>query len=391
MSDQTVDGIAEVIPSEPAAPLSGPTHVESADGAAPDPTGLRTVLQKNVNAVNEKLAKAATQATEEANAKHSPKAEGTPGEPLRGPDGKFLPKDAQPTTQAPPDEPPSSWRAETKALWKEIDVKFGPEQSKLLKEELRKRENDYRSGISQKDAEVAPIKSFYNDLNPILAPMMQQWQQQGVTPQQALGHLINLQTNFQRDPAGTIRWLAQTARIDLSTLTGAPQGDGKTVDPQLAPVLQELNGLRSKLHQLETGWASQTTAAATAEIQAVMDETGADGKPVRPHFNDVFQDIQAEMQILRGQHPDWSPRKITEQAYETAIWRNPQTRQKMIEGTEAQRRASEDAKQRASAAEAAAKQVRGGPPNQLNGAPVTDLRGLLVSKYNQTYGGSSRV
>ena len=370
--------------------ISGPTHVESKGDAAPDPTGLRATLQKNVSAVEEKLKAAAAQATTETNeTKKKPddavSRETPPEGMVRGPDGKFVAK-----TAAPTDEPPSSWRTETKALWKEIDTKFGPEQGKLLKEELRKRENDFRSGLSAKDAEVSAIKAFHADLSPVLQPALAQWQQQGVTPQAALTHLVNLQQNFQRDPAGTIKWLAQAAKLDLAALAGGAQQGGATPDPQ-APLLQELNGLRNELHQLKNGWASQTQAVATAEIQSVIDEKGADGNPVRPHFNDVFEDIKAEMQLLRAQHPEWSARQTAAAAYDTAIWRNPETRQKMIDGTEAQRRAADDAQQRARAAELAAKNVRGGPPNALNGVPSTDLRGMLAARVGGLYGGNSRL
>lgn len=401
MTDTLVDGTTaapDVTPRDGGITqvISGATHVESKGDAAPDPTGLRATLQKNTAAVSEKLAKAATDAAAETNATHKDVSRETPPEGMvRGPDGKFVAKAAAAAdpakAAAPADEPPSSWRTETKALWKEIDVRFGPEQGKLLKEELRKRENDFRTGLSAKDTEVSSIKSFHADLSPVLAPAIQQWQAQGIAPAQAVQHLVNLQQNFQRDPAGTIKWLAQAAKLDLAALaTGATQEGGNT-DPQLAPLLQQINGLQSELHQLKNGWASQTQAAATAEIQSVIDEKGADGQPVRPHFNDVFSDIKAEMQILRAQHPEWSARQTAMTAYDTAIWRNPETRQKMIEGTEAQRRAADEAQQRARAAELAAKNVRGGPPNALNGVPSTDLRGMLTARIGGLYGGNSRL
>lgn len=363
--------------------ISGPTH-QSSDGAAPDPTGLRGTLHKN-------FAAAAEKASAESNAKREKPAETTTQastEGARGADGKFLPKDA---AKPDADEPPSTWRTETKALWKEIDVKFGPESGKLLKEELRKRENDFRKGIADKDTEVAAIKGFHGELSPVIAKHEYLWKDQGITATKAVEHLMNLNANFRRDPAGTIKWLAQSAGLDLTKLAGGQaQAGGQTADPQ-AQTLQLVNGLRSELHEIKTSWASQTTAAAAAEIQNVIDEKGADGQLLRPHFNDVFQDIQAEIQLLHRDHPDWSPRQTAIKAYETAVWRNEGTRPKMIDGISAQKRASEDAEQRARAAEVAAKNVRGGPPNNLNGVPSTDLRGMLTARVNAMQAGGSRL
>lgn len=380
--------------------VSGPTHKTSGDSQAPDPTGLRGTIQKNYAAVQDKI-KAAGQAavTEQNDSKAKPDAtvsretkptavsDGT----QRGPDGKFLPKGAalpEPTEDAPP----STWRAETKALWKEIDLKFGPEHGKLLKDELRKREGDFRSGIKAKDDEVATIKSFHETLNPVIAPRMSAWQQMGITPSQAIANLVGLEARFQSNPVETLKWLANAAKIDLSTLAGGSQQAAQTVDPQLAPVLQEVNGLKSQLNQFLTERERQTTAATTAEIQSIMDEKGADGLPVRPYFNDVFSEVQAEMQLLRTQHPDWGARQVVTAAYDTAIWRNPDVRQKMIEGTTAQKRAAEATQQRQTAAELAAKQVRGGPPNAMtNGSGAKDLRGMLEQRVGALYSGGQRI
>ncbi len=373
----------------PAPKTSGDTH-QSSGPSGPDPTGLRGTLERNAAKVQASLAGAAEAAAAETNATKKVSRETTEGE--RGPDGKFLPKAADAATKPEPDEPPSTWRAETKALWKEIDVKFGPEQGKLLKEELRKREGDFRKGIADKDAEVSTIKGFHGELSPLVAKYEHLYKPQGITAAKAIENLLQLNENFRRDPAGAIKWLAQTAGLDLSKLaSGAGQEGTQQVDPQLQPVMQLVHGLQSELSQIKTGWQSQITTQAAAEVQSVIDEKGADGQPVRPHFDAVFQDIQAETQRLIAQNPAISPREATIKAYDVAVWRNPEIRAKMIESMTAKNQSTEDAAARARAAEAAARTVRGGPPNHLNGATnPTDLRGTLTAKVGALYGGGSR-
>ncbi len=401
ISTGLVDGttgqpIAAPTPTTPA--VSGATHQTSGPGKAPDPTGLRGTLQKNADTVRQKLASAGTAAVAEQNAAkpaavsretQAPKlADGT----QRGPDGKFLPKGTPLAAEPAEDAPPSSWRTETKALWKEIDAKFLPEQAKMLKDELRKRENDFRSGLAAKDTESAQFKQFHEQINPVIAPRLQHWQQMGVSPQQAIANLVGLEARFQSNPIETIKWLANAAKIDLSTLSGGNQQAAQQADPQLAPIMQTINGLSSKLQQLESGWTGQKQATDAAEIQSVIDEKGADGQPVRPHFNDVMAEIQDEMSLLQRKEPNLSARQMVIKAYDNAVFRNPDIRQKMLDGVSATKRASEDAEQRQRAAELAAKNVRGGPPNVINGAvDPSNLRAGLEARIRPLYAGGQRI
>ncbi|CAB4187834.1 hypothetical protein UFOVP1169_13 [uncultured Caudovirales phage] len=377
---------------------SGPTHQKSGPNG-PDPTGLRGTLEKNLANAAQKAAEQ-TNATKVRNVSRETENAGT-----RGADGKFVPKDAattpDPQAQAAsvseqPDEPPSSWRSETKALWKEIALKFSPEQATLLKDELRKRENDFKNGIMAKDAELKTTKPFYDTMQGMLKQHEHLWKDQGVPAEKAVEHLLSLNANFRRDPAGTIVWLAKSAGLDLSKLASAPnQQGGTTIDPQLGPLYQHINGLTQKLQAIETDRHNQTTTAAASQIQEVIDEKGADGQPKRPHFaNDaVFQEIQTISQVLRSQHPDWSPSQITKEAYDRAVLAIPDTRQAYIDQLTGQTKANAEAEQRQRAAQAAAQSVKGGPPNNLSGAAdPKDLRGSLERKLNAHYSnGAARL
>lgn len=398
VSDTVVQATdTQIVPA--AAPTSGPTHQQSGANG-PDPTGLRASLEKN-------LAAAAQKATEQTNAAKKPATQTITVEAQRGPDGKFLPRDtavkqddkpaqAQQADQTKPDaatqpdadEPPSSWRKEAKDLWKQIGAAaITPEQGQLLKEELRKRENDFKNGILAKDGELKTVKPFYDELQNIIKPDLDGWKAQGISPVQAINHLIGLGRNFRQNPAGTIQWLAKTAGLDLASLvqgqaqqTGSQQG-GNT-DPQLQPLLQEINGLKSELLSLKNGFSTQSQTAAQSEIQAFIDEVGTDGQPLRPHFNDAYQDIQMIMPAIRAAHPGWTPRQVVSEAYDRATWSNPAVRQKMIDAGKAQEAANQDASARQRAAEAAAKSATpGSSPNNLSGAvDPSNLRSLLTSK-----------
>lgn len=390
---QPRDGGITQVTATPAKVIDGKTNVTSGK-EGPDPTGLRGTLVKNFAAAAERAA------AQTNDAKPAPKpadAVSRETQGARGPDGKFLPKAAADTT-APvveADEPPSSWRTETKALWKELEPKLGPEQAALLKADLRKRENDFKNGIMAKDAELRTAKPFYDEIQPQIAKHEYLWKDQGISNAQAVGHLLTLNANFRRDPAGTILGLAKSAGLDISKLAeGATQPGGNTADPQVSALYTHINGLTQKLHEIQSGISAQTTTAAASEIQSLIDEKDATGQPARPHFaNDaVFEKIQLSIPALQKAHPEWSPRQVTQAAYDDAVWSVPETRQAMIDAQSGKAKADADAQARQRAAEAAAQSARGGSPNALNGkTDPKDLRGMLSARLSAHYNGGTRL
>lgn len=382
--------------TSPAAPArSGATH-QSSGPSGPDPTGLRGSLEKAVAEAEAKKAKPGAQAATGAGtsitaATRDPTTGkfATGGEPATAkPEVTADAAGLKPTEPiATMEDAPASWRTEAKALWSEIDAKFSPEQAKLLKGELWKRENDFKNGIIAKDTELKGIKPFHDEVQNLIKPYAENWKAQGVQPQQALSHLLNLGENFRKNPAQTILWLAQAGRINLADLVQKPADgsqQGGTTDPQLSTALQEINGLKNQLYALQNGMAQSSTNSAAAEIQAFMDEKGQDGQPLRPHFGDVFSKVQLLMPAIKSEHPGWTPRQVVTEAYDTAIYAHPEVRQKVLGAITASEKTSQEAAARQRAAELAAQSAtKGGPPNKLNGAAdTTNLRGLLESKMN---------
>lgn len=321
----------------------------------------------------------------------------------RGPDGKFLPKTAAaaeqpPTPEAQPDadEAPATWRAEAKELWTKLNASgLPPEQVKLLKDEIRKREKDAKDGIIAKDNELKRLKPVVDALEPVLAPRRQAWAAQGLNEQQALGKLLQLSDFASQKPGEFIQWLAQNSGIDLATLAQGAQQGGTTPDPAAA-LRQEIHGLKSELQAIKSGFQAQGTTSRAAEIQAFIDEKDSAGNPLRPDFDDVFEDVRVMLPALYQSNPGKTPRQVMEIAYNKAVWANDTTRGRMLERQEADKKAKADAANRAAAASNAARlSVDSGPPNHLNGgngAPdPKDLRGLLEHGYKTIYGKESRL
>jgi hypothetical protein len=95
---------------------------------------------------------------------------------------------------------------------------------------------------------------------------------------------------------------------------------------RLGQTTGELNALRSEIQQR---WAAENQARAQAgeqharsNIDQFADENGADGKPLRPHFNTVLPII---LDLYKA-----NPQRSLAEAYDAACWSHPEVRKQLL-------------------------------------------------------------
>lgn len=295
--------------------------------------------------------------------------------PKRGPDGKFVKKDdvpdapedapddappaptgeddAEKPPKAPkedapdglaldPSKPPQGWRPDAKAKWDSI-----PED---IRREIIRRESDSAAGVAKLRKQYEPAERLYNEVAKH-APYFQKIQQ---NPIEYIDQLVQTeQTLNTGNPAQrmeTILNLADQYGVPMRQALDSAMG-GKLNNfiqqahqqfkspPNLPPEIQrELQEARRFREQI-------TNNAAQAELQAFMD--------TQPEY---FEEVKEDMAKLL----ETGVCDSYKDAYETAVWRNPEIRQREIERHQAQNR-QQALKQRQQAAAA----VR--PPS---GAPL---------------------
>lgn len=240
----------------------------------------------------------------------------------RGPDGKFIPKEAAPEAAAVPDpklptaesqtkpsEQPStaqvaapvSWSADAKQAWASIPP--------AVQQAVLKREQEASNGIRQYSEKTARYEQA-------LAPIAQEATRRGMSPDDAIKRLIDGNAFLETQPAQAILWLAQKNGIDLAELASnppAPQQQARP-DPVYAQVSQTVESLQQRVQQFE--FNNNLTVAQQFAAS-------------KPHYADVEEQLPEFIKELKMLDPSLTGLPLLEKAYDRAIWLNPDVRAKI--------------------------------------------------------------
>lgn len=230
-----------------------------------------------------------------------------------------------------PLDPPARWSAEDKEAFGAL-----PREAQEI---VLKRERDRDAEFTRKSQEFAEKDRRWERVEAVLGPRRQAFAMEGMSDDQALGQLFALSDFASRDPAGFVKWFAGQRQIDLASLH--QQADGNT-DPAYQALYQQIQALTTHVSNQDQARRQQ----AQAEVQAQIDAFKAD--PSHPHF----EAVQEHMGALMGSGKATS----LQDAYDQAVWANPDTRAVLMQAQEkAQReKAEKERRERAEKAKKAA-------------------------------------
>lgn len=369
-----------------------------------DKTGLRDAIKASVEKVN------AARAEKEQAAKVPDAPDGR----VRGPDGKFLPKDQQPAAaqaQAPKEttpkpveqakpgaEPPTkadaapgTWKAEAKAEWDKLPPS--------VKAEALRRESDFSREIGKYQQQIQQINQSYGPIEQLIGPRRAGWKLDHGSEAKALETLLNYSDLAGSDPnAFLARYLSNpdvASKVDLQRVFGqqAPDAGGDiTRHPTFQAAMQKITGLEQQvtgfLNQQQTA-TRQTTEQQVASFFEAKDESGA---PKRPHAEAVREDIFKLAPALQQQYPNASVEELLDKAYNVAIRTNGTVAGEIAKADEERIRSQLEAQARAKRAQLANKSVlpSGPAPGSESGAAVsaTDLRATIKRSAAKVWGGA---
>ena len=237
-----------------------PTPVTVVDTPAPT---LRETIAEQVDKV------------EAASPKEPVKTDDRP----RGPDGKFLPKEAAPDKPPEPvitrPKPPTSWKKDYLTHWDTLDPK--------LAEYMLQREQEFAKGVSTYKTEWEQTKP----LSEAMAPFLPELQQHGIDPGRWITNLGNAHRSLAKgtpeQKLSMFLKLAQDYQVPVQNLFAQGQ-DGKVYfNPQVQPYQAppQTPDYRAVV-QKEMG-----SYFATVEVDKFGNETDATGNPAHPHYATV--------------------------------------------------------------------------------------------------------
>lgn len=284
--------------------------------------------------------------------------------------GRFAAKEkvpepvAAPTEESKPIKAPSSWKpaAQEAYLKAERGEALTPEEVRILTNEANRRESDFHRGVEEFKTHAQKAKAY----EAVIAPYQQTLQQLGVDAPTAISALLKADHTLRySDPATKTQYFQQLAQqygIDLQAVQNAPQ-----VDPQTQYLMQQLNELRQNQQQWHNSIQQQEQARASQELEQFSQAGNAHFDAVRGDMADLLETGKATS---------------LQDAYEKAVWMNPDIRQSLIEQQrlDAQKKAMAEAQ--SLRAKTAAVSVKSSSPSaggvQTNGS---DLRSLIASQF----------
>jgi len=231
---------------------------------------------------------------------------------------------------------PSSWKPEAAAVWAKIDAgqPVTPAELKTFRDEAARREGDYHKGV-QGWKQHATAGQAYEQA---IAPYRETLTKLGVDGVTAVGELLKADHTLRYAPDSVkvqkLLELAQVYNIDLS----------KQFSPEISKYERELFEMREKLAKNESAQQESVNASLESELSRFA------AAPGHEHFEDVRGHMAS---LLSG-----GVAKDLEDAYQQAVFANPQTRTALLDQ---QRRASDESA-RLQRARAASGSVRGSSP-----------------------------
>ena len=249
---------------------------------------------------------------------------------------------------APPATPvfaPSGWAAEEIPLFNQAP--------RELQQAIARRETDLRRGFQQASDRAAHIERTWSEVDAAFKPYEQQFDLAGVSKGQVLRQMMAWQSRLDNPDtrATAFRELARSYGTDLQQLAQyeAQQPQEPSYVRELRQQNQQLFGLFQQHQQAQQ---LQAHNALGEEIAAFRDEVDATGNKLRPYLEAVIDDMIPILRTLKG--TGLNSKQMLQQAYEKAVWLNPQVRE-----FEIQKRAPKVTKESVEKARRAQKLVTG--------------------------------
>jgi hypothetical protein len=256
---------------------------------------------------------------------------------------------------------PTSWNAAARDLFTKADP--------ALREYIAKRDAEQQAGVAKLKQTYESKAAFAERMWGEIAPYEQLLRQEGTTPDRAVASLMRtaatLRTGSSEQKATALAQVARQYGIDIGHVAHIAQTPQAGPDPAVYSIQQELAQVKATLAQRQQMEAQAQQQSLISEVEAF--------KPFAPHFDAVREDMAAILASGRA--------TTLQEAYDRAVWMNPETRAKVQAETQAKADQERKAAQTAQVAKAknAAVSVTGAPGNAGSSkpAPAPSLRAEL--------------
>ncbi len=248
--------------------------------------------------------------------------------------------DTPPVEAAKPSIPrPVSLSSDVDQLWSELPP--------AAQELWAKRESDANKKITELSTTVKAIDPIRQHLEPLQRAAAQK----GLTADVALQRPIAAEEALTRDPAGAIKWLADSYGLSLSQFAQPPLDGSSPEHAQINALVQEINGLKRQLGETSNRITSREQQEFQAREQTLAETVTkfSDGKDYWP---EVENEILAQIHAIRMVDParvQADPVAVLKEAHDRAVKLTPAVSEKLQAAAkaEAETKAKAEAKTKA--------------------------------------------
>lgn len=217
-------------------------------------------------------------------------------------------------------EAPDSWTAEARERFANLD----PDTQAYIVQ----REQEQAEGVSKLKEQFESKAALADEFTEIVRPYEAQMRAEGATPQQAVQTLLNtaqiLRTGTPQQKEAIIRQTAQQFGVNLSSEPGESY-DGPA-DSNVAALQKQVADLTNFIIQQQHQTVEQQQRGVLSEIEQFSEAKNDKGEPLRPHYSAVESDMIPLIASIRSSNPGKSNAEVLTEAYDRAVWANPETR-----------------------------------------------------------------
>lgn len=253
-------------------------------------------------------------------------------ERIRDEKGRFSKAQQQQITNQSPKNPvadvartavtaPHSWKDE----YKQRFASLPPE----VQQYIVQRETEAQQAISRQGRQLSEAERYRQTWEPVLRANQEHFDRWGINPEAAIPQFINAQIALDSNPAEALQLIGQSYGLKVTVEQGDPSF--AQLPGYLSPIVQELNALKAERQREREERDNSRRSAVLSEIQNFASEADENGNLLRPYLRDVIDDMYVNVAYLRQQKPEAPGVEILREAYDRALWANPQTRQKSLE------------------------------------------------------------
>lgn len=261
---------------------------------------------------------------EEPKVSAAPAATPSPPQPVQGA--------SEPVAAEPFDlnRAPSSWKPVAKAAWAAL-----PEP---VRAEIYRREGDFHNGYKG----IKETADFGQTMQRVIDPFRELLAAERTTPEKAVASLMNTAATLRRgspqQKQAAILGIMQEYGVALPQQAPVQSQDGQQPAQGQPQVYSDprVDTLLSHFQAQERFRQDQATQASNDATERFLSAVGPDKQPLHPFVDNVMADMSQRVGVIRAGNPSISHDEVLKQAYEQAVWANPETREVLLKQAQAQ-------------------------------------------------------